>query len=147
MINIYENKYAILGVLGALVVLYGTTQWPPQMYYVAGATALLATAIHYHLFYYVALELILIAGHAAIILGQGPYIQLALPILLCLQLFIFYLMFSKENSLILFLGICGIALLSLGFAYNNQWIFFSGSALFILQWLQRHLSCIHLGSA
>ncbi|MFT4058591.1 MAG: hypothetical protein QM652_03485 [Legionella sp.] len=112
--------------------LYGTTQWPPQPYYIIGATALLAVAIHYRLLYYVALELILIAGHTAIILGHGPYIQIALPILLCLQLLIFYLILNKDKSLILFLGICGIALLSLGFADDNQWLFFTGGAFIAL---------------
>lgn len=128
MANIYENKYLILGTIGALIVLYGTTQWPPQPYYIAGAVALLATAIHYKLFYYVALELILIAGHAAILLGSGPAIQFALPVLLCVQLFVFYLILDKEHNVFLFLGIGGIALLSVGFAYNHQWVFFTGSA-------------------
>lgn len=128
MANIYENKYMILGTIGAFIVLYGTTQWPPQPYYISGAVALLATAIHYRLFYYIALELILIAGHAAILLGSGPYTQFALPVLLCFQLLIFYLMLGKEQNVFLFLGISGIALLSVGFAYNHQWVFFTGSA-------------------
>ncbi|MFJ1267454.1 hypothetical protein ACD661_02665 [Legionella lytica] len=128
MANIYENKYLFLGVLGALIVLYGTTQWPPQPYYIIGAIALLGTAIHYKLFYYVALELILIAGHLAIVFGSGRYTQLALPILLCFQLLIFYLFLAKESSIFLLFGICGIALLSVGFAYDQQWIFGTGSS-------------------
>ncbi|HIC7359892.1 TPA: hypothetical protein ACW59Z_003255, partial [Legionella pneumophila] len=52
----------------------------------------------------------------------------ALPSLLCLQLLVFYLMFGKENSIFLLTGIIGIALLSMGLAYNNQMIFFSGSS-------------------
>lgn len=39
-------------------------------------------------------------------------------------------MIGKEQSLFLLIGIIGIALLSIGFTYNNQWIFFLGS-LFI----------------
>lgn len=127
MANIYENKYLVLGIIGAFTVLYGTTQWPPQPYYIAGGLALLLTAIHYKLFYYVALETILIAGHLAIIFGSGRYTQFALPMLLCLQLLIFYLMLGKENRFFLLLGICGIALLSVGFAYEQQWIFGTGS--------------------
>ncbi|WP_237759415.1 hypothetical protein [Legionella parisiensis] len=79
--------------------------------------------------YFIALQLILIAGHAAILLGSGPYTQFFLPILMCCQLLTFYLMFGKENSVFLILGIFGIALLSMGFAYNDKWIFFSGSTL------------------
>ncbi|AMP89765.2 TPA: hypothetical protein F7Z80_01955 [Legionella pneumophila] len=86
------------------------------------------TAIHYKLIYFIALELILGAGHTSIILGMGKYIGSALPSLLCLQLLIFYLMFGKKNSIFLLIGIIGIALLSMGLAYNNQIIFFSGSS-------------------
>lgn len=126
MTRIYE-KYMILGIIGVLIILYGTTKWPPQPYYIVGCSALLATALHYNLFYYIALELILISGHAAVMLGDGPYIQIALPSLLSFQLLIFYLVYGKEKNLILLLGISGIALLSVGFAYNQQWIFLVGS--------------------
>ena len=88
---------------------------------------MLATAIYFRLLYFIALELILIAGHSAIILGIGPDTQIFLPILLCLQLLIFYIMFGKVNSVFLILGIFGIAFLSVACAYNNQWIFFTGS--------------------
>lgn len=116
-----------LGIIGALIIIYGTAQWRPQPYYITGAIALLTTAIYYRLFYYIALELILLAGHTAILLGSGPYVQFALPILLSCQLLIFYLMFGKESSFILLLGISGIALHSVGLAYNHQWIFLTGS--------------------
>lgn len=86
---------------------FGTS--PPhlqsQLYYFVGGIALLITAIHFRLFFFIALQLILIAGHAAILL-----------------------MFGKENSVFLILGVFGIALLSMGFAYNDKWIFFSGSS-------------------
>lgn len=129
MLKIYENKYLILGIVGALIILFGRSQAYPQALYVIGSAALLITAIHYKLLYFIALELILMAGHSAILLGSGPYIQFALPLLLCVQLLFFYLMTGKENPFFLILGISGIALLSMGFAYNNQWIFFSGSLL------------------
>ncbi len=126
----YENRYWVVGIIGALILLYGSTQSFPQPFYIVGSFALLITAIHFQILYFIALEIILAAGHSAILLGVGRFIQIGLPILLTLQLFIFYLMVGKENSVFLIIGIIGIALLSLGFSYNNQWIFFSGS-LFI----------------
>lgn len=125
-----KNKYFILGIIGALIILYGHGHDHPQTYYIFGSFALLVTAIHYKLIYFIALEIILAAGHSAILLGVGRYTQMALPVFLCFQLLIFYLMIGKENGIILLIGIIGIALLSLGFAYNDQRIFFSGS-LFI----------------
>ncbi len=126
----YNNRYIALGIIGALIILYGYAQDYPQTYYIGGAFALLATAIHYKLLYFIALEIIIAAGHSAILLGVGRYTQMALPVFLCIQLLIFYLMVGKENSIFLLVGIVGIALHSLGFTYNDQWIFFSGS-LFI----------------
>ena len=124
---LHDNKYAILGIVGAILILFGHSQPYPQAYYIVGSSGLLVTALHYQLHYFIALELILIAGHTAILIGMGHYTQIALPVLLCFQLFVFYLMVNKQNSIFLMVGIIGIALLSLGFSYNNQWIFFSGS--------------------
>lgn len=125
--TLYEQRYVMLGILGALIILYGHSQSFSQSYYIYGSFALLITAIHYKLVYFIALELILAAGHSAVLLGVGPYTQFALPILLSFQLFVFYLMLGNKNNIFLLMGIVGIAFLSLGFAYNNQWIFFSGS--------------------
>ncbi|KTD41408.1 hypothetical protein [Legionella parisiensis] len=132
-----RKTFIIIGFLGSLIILcgllkfFGTT--PPklhsQLYFFTGGIALLITAIYFRMLYFIALQLILIAGHAAILLGSGPYTQFFLPILMCCQLLTFYLMFGKENSVFLILGIFGIALLSMGFAYNDKWIFFSGSTL------------------
>lgn len=130
VIKNYYDRYIALGIIGALIILYGQTQNHPQIYYIAGSLGLLITAIHYKLIYFIALEIILVAGHSAILLDVGRYTQVALPVLLCLQLLIFYLMIGKENSIFLLIGIVGIALLSIGLSYNHQWIFFSGS-LFI----------------
>nr|WP_276559021.1 hypothetical protein [Fluoribacter dumoffii] len=123
-----------MGCIGSLIIIYGLLQYfgtnPPhlhQLHYFIGAVALLVTAIYFKMFFFIALQLILIAGHAAILLGSGPYTQLFLPILMTCQLLTFYLMFGKENSVFLIMGIFGIALLSMGFAYNDKWIFFSGS--------------------
>lgn len=124
----YDVIYIILGITGALLLIYGHGQDVPQGYYIFGSIALLVTAIHYNLIYFIALELILGAGHTSILLGMGPYIGAALPSLLCLQLLVFYLILGKENSIFVLIGIIGIALLSIGLAYNNQIIFFSGSS-------------------
>lgn len=127
IINKYDYKYLVSGIVGALILLFGQSQTFPQPYYIIGSFALLITALHYKLIYFIALELILAAGHTAILIGIGLYTQIALPILLCIQLLIFYLMLGKENNIILLIGIIGIALLSLGFSHNNQWIFFFGA--------------------
>lgn len=122
-----DKRFWALGILGALIILFGNFQGLPQPYYISGSMALLITAIHYRIVYFIALEMILVAGHSAILLNVGPYTQIALPVLLSFQLFIFYLMLGKENSIFLLIGIIGIVFLSLGFSYNNQWIFFAGS--------------------
>ncbi len=122
-----EYRYVFLGILGALAILYGHFFSFPQAYYILGSLTLLITALHYNLIYFIALELILCAGHTAILLDVGFYTRLALPVLLSFQLFVFYIMLGKENNLFLLIGVIGIALLSLGFSYNNQWIFFYGS--------------------
>ncbi|AOW51972.1 TPA: hypothetical protein ACT9LC_001305 [Legionella pneumophila] len=124
----YDTLYLVLGIVGALLLIYGLSQNNPQVYYITGSLALMITAIHYKLIYFIALELILGAGHTSLLLGMGRYIGLALPSLLCLQLLIFYLMFGKGNSIFLLTGIIGIALLSMGLTYHNQIIFFSGSS-------------------
>lgn len=125
----YDDKYLALGAIGALIILYGyMLQSFPQPFYIFGSLILLITAIHYKLVYFIALQLILSAGHIASLLGIGLYIQFALPVLLCLQLLVFYLMMGKQNNLILMIGITGIALFSIGIAYSNNWVFFSGGA-------------------
>ncbi len=102
-------------------------QTPAQKYYVIGSAFLLITSIHFKLIYFIALEIILMAGHGAILLGIGTIIQLALPLLLCLQLLTFYFLSGQLNNFFLITGILGIAILSIGFSYENQWIFFLGS--------------------
>ncbi len=125
--------YTTLGIIGACISLYGYLfqSQEPQFFYIIGSLALLTTAIYYKLVYFIALQLILIAGHLAILFGSGPYTQFALPVLLCLQLLIVYSMIGqKSNIFFLLIGVLGIALLSVGLASNNQWIFFFGG-LFI----------------
>ena len=117
----------LTGILGAVIVLFGLTQAVAQPYFIVGAVLLLTTAIYFRLTYFVALELILIAGHGAILLGIGPVSQIILPILLCTQLLAYYMLSGQLNHLFRLIGITGIALLSIGFSFENQWIFFFGS--------------------
>ncbi len=100
---------------------------PPQLYYVIGSTLLLFTALHFRLIYFIALELIIIAGHGASLLQIGTTLQIAMPSLLTLQLFAFYCLSGQLSNIYLLIGIAGIAFHSIGFAYANQWIFFLGS--------------------
>ncbi len=85
-----------------------------------GGTFLLATAIYFKLTYFIALEIILIAGHGTALLGLNPVLQIILPALLTLQLFIYYLFMGQLNSIFKLIGIIGIALLSAGLTYENQ---------------------------
>jgi hypothetical protein len=79
-----------------------------------------------------ALEIILIAGHGSILLGMKDVIPFVLPILLCFQLFVFYYLSNKLGNLFIWLGIAGIALLSIGFSYENSWVFFLGSSSIVI---------------
>lgn len=125
--NRNERVFVFIGIIGAAIISYGLTQYPPQIYYVLGSSLLLITAIYFQLTYFVALETILLAGHGAILLGIGPILQIAIPSLLTAQLLFYYIFSGQLKSIYLFIGIIGIALLSSGFAYANPWIFFFGS--------------------
>lgn len=122
-----EVFFYILAINGALVSLFGTTQQPPQPYFVLGSLMLLLSAMHFRMPYFIALELILLAGHGAIMLGIGAKLQLALPILLCFQLTVYMVLTGQLRDQFTLLATVAIALLSIGFAYNNQWIFLVGS--------------------
>lgn len=126
--HINDYFYLFLGVIGGLISLLGLNHIPAQTYFVIGSSLLLLTSIHFYLLYFIALEIILIAGHGAILLGIGSVIQLALPILLSLQLLLFYFLSGRLTNIYLIIGIVGIAILSIGFSYENQWVFFIGSS-------------------
>lgn len=134
MVNIIHTKqfkdvfFLVLASIGAVITLFGTSQDSFQLFYVLGASLLLITAIYYNLLYFIALEMILMSGHATLLFGIGSILQIALPLLLSAQLLFFYFLSGRLNSIFLFIGIIGIALISLGFAYNNQWVYFFGSA-------------------
>ena len=125
--NAQEAIFLSIGIIGALIIFYGLTQTAAQLYFVIGSTMLMSTAMYFQLTYFVALELILMAGHGAILLGIGPVLQIVLPILLCTQLLAYYLLSGRLENIFRLIGISGIAILSIGFAYENQWIFLSGS--------------------
>ncbi|STX29162.1 Uncharacterised protein [Legionella beliardensis] len=119
--------FLIIGITGSLISLIGLTQAHAAFFYVIGSTLLLCTASHFKLLYFIALELILVAGHGAKLLGIGSILQVAIPILLCVQLAVFYLLSGWLNNIYLMIGIAGIATLSIGLSYEDQWIFFIGS--------------------
>lgn len=125
--KISDYWFLFAGIAGSLILLFGLLQPYSQPYYIAGSCLLLGTAIHFQLIYFIALELILIAGHSAIYLGIGSTLQVALPSLLCLQLLFYYIVSGQFNNLYLLTGILGIGALSIGFSYNNEWIFMFGS--------------------
>lgn len=122
-----DELFLIVGIIGSFILLLGLNNTPAQKYFVVGSTLLLLTSLHFKLIYFIALEMILMAGHGAILLGIGTTLQIALPILLCIQLLSFYFMSGQLNDIFLLIGIAGIATLSVGFSYENQWIFFIGS--------------------
>ena len=121
------NIFFTLGIIGACILLYGLFNSPGQIYYVVGSMLLFFTAFYFKIVYFIALEIILMAGHGAILLGIGPYLQIALPVLLCTQLFVYFLLSGQIKNIYILIGIAGIGLLSIGLSYENQWIFFFGS--------------------
>lgn len=129
----YVNKknwdafFLIIGVLGAILLLLTVSNIIEQQYDVIGSILLLLASIHFKLIYFIALELILMAGHIAVLLGIGPVLQIAIPILLCIQLLTFYILSGQLNSIYLFIGIVGIAILPIGFSYENHWPLLIGS--------------------
>ena len=121
---ITENKYhldlisIILGVIGAIITFSGLFVDYPQPYFITGSFLLFLTAIYHRLYFFVALEIILISGHAAIVLGIGTILQVALPILLSFQLMFYYLFSGQTSDFSIIIGIIGIALISIGFSNN-----------------------------
>lgn len=114
------------GALGAIITLLGLFQNNSNTWHVVGSSLLLLTAAYYRILFFIALEMILIAGHGAVLLDIGSKIQVALPVLLCLQLLFFYFFSGQIKDPLVLLGIAGIGALSIGFAYNNQWVFLTG---------------------
>ncbi|WP_419418716.1 hypothetical protein ACNVED_09130 [Legionella sp. D16C41] len=119
--------FLIIGILGASISIIGLTQARAPLFYVVGSSLLFITASHFKLIFFIALEIILMAGHGAKLLNIGPVLQMAIPILLCVQLLVFYLLSGKLYNIFLIIGIAGIAALSIGLSYEDQWIFFFGS--------------------
>lgn len=133
--------YSLIGIIGAFISLLGLTQSSGSYFFITGSSLLLIAAVRFKLFFFIALEIILISGHGAILLGIGTILQFALPVLLCFQLLVFYYLSGKADNFILLIGIAGIAILSIGFSYENQWIFFIGStaiAIYALYDAKKH---------
>ena len=130
MIKSKDNLYLLLGAIGGCLTFLGLFL-PPKLNsicFVICSTFLLITAINFKLVYFIALETILISGHAAILFGIGLNLQIALPILLSLQLLIFYGLSGQLTNLYILIGITGIALHSIGLVHQNDIIFLGGSA-------------------
>lgn len=125
--NINDLLSALVGIFGAVVILIGMSQDSAQLYYVIGSSSLLVTAIYYKLTFFIALELILLSGHGAKLLGLGVVSQTFLPILLSFQLLVYYLLSGQLKNIYRLLGIIGISMLSIGFSYSHLWVFFLGS--------------------
>lgn len=126
--NSRGSLYLFAGIVGSTTILSGQTQPIAQeLYYIIGAALLLATAIYFNLTFFIALELILIAGQGGVLLNIGTVPQLVLPILLCLQLLAYYFLSGQLKNIFLLIGVCGIPLLSIDFAYENQWACLFGS--------------------
>jgi hypothetical protein len=125
-----DNGYLFLGALGGCLTFLGLflPVQPAQICFVAGSALLLITAVYFKLIYFIALEVILISGHGAMLFEIGTKLQIALPILLSLQLLMFYYLSGQLTNIFILVGITGIALLAVGFAYQDQFIFFGGSS-------------------
>lgn len=125
--SLQDVIFLAIGIAGACITLFGFVKNYPQPYYVIGSIGLLLTAIQFRQFFFIALELILIAGHGTILLGIGSILQFAIPVLLSTQLLIFFYLLGQIDNIFLPIGIIGIACLSIGFAYAHNWLFFFGS--------------------
>lgn len=127
----YNTKESLLficlGTVGALIILAGLIT-AAEAFYVIGAFFLLATAIYFQLTYFIALEIILLSGHGASFFELGLVLQTVLPILLSIQLFFYYLVTGKAfQNIFRLIGIAGVCILSVGFAYSNEWMYLFGS--------------------
>ena len=118
-----------LGIAASGIVIWGFHSKTPQIFYVVGSLLLLCTAIHFKLNFFIALELIIISGHGAALLNLGLVTQLALPALLSFQLFFYYLISNQLYNIYRLMGVIGVALLTISFAYKSVYLFFSGSLL------------------
>lgn len=120
--------FLAVGILGALVILYGGIKPLSDLVYLVACSLMLVCAIYFKLTYFIALEMILISGHGAVLLGLGTLSQVIIPILLCLQLLVYYLLSGQLGNVFRVIGITGIALVTVGFSYEHQqeWFFLFG---------------------
>jgi len=127
-LNTKTKEYFIIsiGVLGAIIILLGISI-NSDIDYVLGSTLLLITAFYYKCTFFIALEMIIIAGHGAALLGLGHSSQIILPILLCIQLLFYYLLSGKLNDIYLIVGIIGIVFLTMSLSFGNVLYILLGS--------------------
>lgn len=126
--KILDILFALIGIPGAFIVLYGQHSELEQLGYISGSAVLMMTAAWYKQFYFVAMELIQIAGHGASFLNVGVYIQFAIPLLLTIQLLIYYFMTGPLNTVFVVIGIVANCLLAIATSYENQWVYVIGGA-------------------
>jgi hypothetical protein len=124
--------FILIGVIGASILIYGVHTSLVRSYYVTGSFLLLMTALHFKLIFFIALELIMFSGHGASLLGIGHHLQVAIPILLCVQLIIYYFLSQQLTNYTLIIGIIGIGILSIGFSFQRECLTFLGSACITL---------------
>lgn len=124
-----DKQSYLIGLIGGLLLFSGKFNATPQYIWIFASMMLLVCAAHFKLVYFIALELILIAGHLAILLGLGNYLQMSLPILLCFQLIVYYIISDYWRDFFVIPGVIGIAILSIGFAQEESIYFLTGSIL------------------
>lgn len=128
----YKSMGLFFGIIGAVALLAGNLFLDSDARYLVfliGSGLLLITAIVYRQLYYIFLELILVSGSATSFLNFNSIVRGAIPMLLSLQVFLYFFMLGRFREKSLLIGCIGIALLSIGFAVANYWIYLFGSAL------------------
>ena len=119
--------FYLIGILGAVIVVIGYSKLSPSAYYVIGSVLLLTTAIYFKIVYFIALELILLAGHGAVLLGMGLASQVSVPIMLTIQMMFYYLLNGQLNNPFRIIGVIGIAIISIGFLDVSPLILLTGN--------------------
>ncbi len=139
-----EVVFLIIGLIGGFLLLFEFVKLQPA-FLLIGRGLLLISAVYFRLTYFIAMQLILLASYGGIYLGIGSTLTLILPILLSFQLLIYYLLSGELKSVFRFIGIAGIAILSIGLTLNIPLILLFGRHLFLLCSLSRSIPGDNLG--
>lgn len=121
-----EVVFLIIGLIGGFLLLFEFVKLQPA-FLLIGRGLLLISAVYFRLTYFIAMQLILLASYGGIYLGIGSTLTLILPILLSFQLLIYYLLSGELKSVFRFIGIAGIAILSIGLTLNIPLILLFGN--------------------